>query len=398
MAGDDITVTVDPIEDVLADFRRGRMVILVDDEDRENEGDLLVAAECVTAEHINFMAAQGRGLICLALTEERCNQLQLPLMVGRNSARYATNFTVSIEAAQGVTTGISAQDRAITVRTAVRRDAEPQDLATPGHIFPIKAQPGGVLTRAGHTEAGIDLARICGFEPASVICEILNPDGSMARLPDLVKFGRAHGLRIGAIADLIGYRMKNDPTVERVHSAPLRLKQGQFDSFIYRDMVEGGVHIALVHGEIRADQPTPVRVHVHRGLLDVVLDPAAPWSWSLENVLDTIAAGQCGVLVLLSYNESAEELAGRIDMKGAVGTAGKVERPAERPAERDSPDSPANLRMLGAGGQILADLKVGKVLALGRQKRAHGLSGFGLEIVAYISDPQQLERWQRQHE
>ena len=391
-------IKIDSIEDVLADFRRGEMVILVDDEDRENEGDLLVAAECVTAEHINFMASHGRGLICLTLTEERCNQLDLPLMVSRNSARFSTNFTVSIEAAEGVTTGISAQDRAITVRAAVNKNAAPEHLVTPGHIFPIKAQPGGVLTRAGHTEAGIDLARLCGFEPASVICEILNPDGSMARLPDLVEFGRARGIRIGAIAELIRYRMKNDPTVERVSAGHLQLRQGRFKSFIYHDRVEGGVHIALVHGDINPRQPTPVRVHIHRGLLDVVLDPASPWSWSLENVLETIASRKSGVVVLLSYNESAEELAGRIELQqnpapgdrqqpGGMDKSGGQSQPG-------GPDSPANLRMLGAGGQILADLKVGKVLALGREKRAHGLSGFGLEVVAYIADPQQLEQWQ----
>jgi len=385
-------VQIDPIAAVMADFRRGKMVILVDEEDRENEGDLLVAAECATAEHINFMAAQGRGLICLTLTEERCNQLDLPLMVSRNNARIATNFTVSIEAAHGVTTGISAHDRAITVRTAVQPDARPGHLVTPGHIFPIKAQPGGVLTRAGHTEAGSDLARLCGFEPASVICEILNPDGSMARLPDLLAFGRAHGIRIGTIAELIRYRMENDPTVLRVSAGHLHLKAGRFASFLYRDVVEGGVHLALVHGQITAARPTPVRVHVHRGLLDEALDPAAP-SWPLHQVAETIAAQESGVIVLLSYHESAEQLAARITMR-----AEQSEAPPPAPAGHgEQPDSPANLRMLGAGGQILADLKVSKVIALGREKRTHGLSGFGLEIVTYVADRRQLEQWIRQH-
>ncbi|MGR3912962.1 MAG: 3,4-dihydroxy-2-butanone-4-phosphate synthase [Gammaproteobacteria bacterium] len=379
----------DSIESVLDDFRRGKMVILVDDEDRENEGDLLVAAECVSAEHINFMASNGRGLICLTLSEERCKQLDLPLMVSRNHARFATNFTVSIEAARGVTTGISAQDRAITVRAAVRKGAAPDDLVTPGHIFPIKAQPGGVLTRAGHTEAGSDLARICGFEPASVICEILNPDGRMARLPDLVEFGRAHGIRIGAIADLIRYRMKNEPTVERIASSHLQLKAGRFQSHIYRDMVEGGVHLALVHGNIDAARPTPVRVHVHRGLLDILLQPAPSWSWPLEKVLQTIASLRCGVVVVLSYDEPASDIAARI----AARQSARMETRA-----RAAQNSPANLRMLGAGGQILADLNVGKVLALGREKRAHGLSGFGLEIAAYIAAPEQLAEWLRAHD
>ncbi|MGR3984366.1 MAG: 3,4-dihydroxy-2-butanone-4-phosphate synthase [Gammaproteobacteria bacterium] len=380
-------ITLHPIESVLDDFRRGKMVILVDDEDRENEGDLLVAAECAGAEHINFMASHGRGLICLTLSEERCRQLDLPLMVSRNHARFATNFTVSIEAAHGVTTGISAQDRATTVRAAVRKDAAPDDLVTPGHIFPIKAQPGGVLTRAGHTEAGSDLARICGFEPASVICEILNPDGRMARLPDLLEFGRAHGIRIGAIADLIRYRMKNEPTVKRIASSPLQLKAGGFQSHIYRDMVEGGVHLALVHGSIDAAQPTPVRVHVHRGLLDILLQPAPPWSWPPEQVLETIASLRCGVMVVLSYDEPASDIAARITARQST----------RAEAERAEQNSPANLRMLGAGGQILADLNVGKVLALGRERRAHGLSGFGLEIVAYAAGPEQLAEWLRAH-
>lgn len=397
MATNDLAI--DSITDILADFRQGKMVILVDDEDRENEGDLLVAAACVTAEHINFMASHGRGLVCLALTEERCNQLELPLMVSRNNARFATNFTVSIESAQGVTTGISAHDRAITVRTAVQKNAQPQHLVSPGHVFPIKAQPGGVLTRAGHTEAGIDLARLSGLEPASVICEILSADGSMARLPELIEFGRAEGIRIGTIAELIKYRLQNDPTVQRVSESHLQLRQGRFQSFIYQDMVEGGIHIALVHGDIKADEPTVVRVHVHRGLLDVVLDPVSPWSWSLENVLDTIVSRQSGVLVLLSYNESAEELAARIALQPLSAKSKPVPtKRAEPPPKSERLDNPANLRMLGAGGQILADLKVGKVLALGRQKRAHGLSGFGLEIVDYIADPQHLTQWQRQNE
>lgn len=386
---------IDSIADILADFRRGKMVILVDDEARENEGDLVVAAECATAEHINFMASHGRGLICLTLSEARCAQLDLPLMVSRNTARIATNFTVSIEAARGVTTGISAPDRAVTVRTAVRPDARPEDLVTPGHIFPIKAQPGGVLTRAGHTEAGSDLARLCGFEPASVICEILNPDGGMARLPDLVAFGRAHGIRIGSIADLIKYRLDNEPTVLRVAAGNLRLKAGRFASFVYRDVVEGGVHLALVRGDIRAERPTPVRVHVHRGLLDAALDgvaDAAP-SWPLAEVLDAIAAQAAGVIVLLSYHESAEQLAARMAVKSETGEAAT---PA-RAAAGDSADADDNLRMLGAGGQILADLGVGKVIALGREKRAHGLSGFGLEIVSYVADRGQLARHMSRH-
>ncbi len=385
---------VSPIEEVLADYRQGKMVILVDDEDRENEGDLLVAAEFVTDDHINFMATQGRGLICLTLTDERCQQLDLPLMVSRNSARFSTNFTVSIEAAEGVTTGISAQDRAITIRTAVKRNAAPEDIVTPGHIFPIKSQPGGVLTRAGHTEAGVDLARLCGFEPASVICEILNQDGSMARLPDLLKFGAEHQIKIGTIAQLIGFRMQNDPTVRRIAEHDMQLEQGQFRTVIYQDMVEGGVHMALIHGAIDPAAPVAVRVHVHRGLLDMVFESNAPKSWNNKLALESIVNHGSGVLVLLAYHESAEELASRIDLRN---------NPRRRQGAQDNDPStrqqnPANLRMLGAGGQILADLGVQQVLALGREKRTHGLAGFGLEVIEYIADQQSLENWEKSHE
>jgi len=384
---------VSPIEEVLADYRQGKMVILVDDEGRENEGDLLVSAECVTDDHINFMASQGRGLICLTLTEERCQQLDLPLMVSRNSARFSTNFTVSIEAAQGVTTGISAQDRAITVRTAVKRNAVPEDIVTPGHIFPIKSQPGGVLTRAGHTEAGVDMARLCGYEPASVICEILNEDGTMARLPDLLEFGKNHEIKIGTIADLISFRLDNDPTVKRIAEHRLHMEHGEFKSMVYLDEVEGGVHMALVYGEIDVSEPVAVRVHVHRGLLDIVLHSNFPESWNIDTALKSIVEHGSGVLVLLAYHESAEELASRIDLRNS---------PRRRADRNDdhlaSPQSPANLRMLGAGGQILADLGVQQLLALGREKRTFGLSGFGLEVVEYIADQKSLKNWEKEHE
>ncbi len=384
---------VSPIEEVLTDYRQGKMVILVDDEGRENEGDLLVSAECVTDDHINFMASQGRGLICLTLTEERCQQLDLPLMVSRNSARFSTNFTVSIEAAQGVTTGISAQDRAITVRTAVKRNAVPEDIVTPGHIFPIKSQPGGVLTRAGHTEAGVDMARLCGYEPASVICEILNEDGTMARLPDLLEFGKNHEIKIGTIADLISFRLDNDPTVKRIAEHLLRMEHGEFKSMVYLDEVEGGVHMALVYGEIDVSEPVAVRVHVHRGLLDIVLHSNLPESWNIDTALKSIVEHGSGVLVLLAYHESAEELASRIDLRN---------NPRRRADRNDdhlaSPQSPANLRMLGAGGQILADLGVQQLLALGTEKRTFGLSGFGLEVVEYIEDQKSLKNWEKEHE
>ena len=395
-------ITANKIEQVLEDYRQGKMVIMVDDEDRENEGDLLVAAACITDDHINFMASKGRGLICLTLTEERCNQLDLPLMVSRNSARFSTNFTVSIEAARGVTTGISAQDRAITIQAAVNPDAQPNDLVTPGHVFPIKAQAGGVLTRAGHTEAGVDMARLSGFEPASVICEILKDDGSMARLPDLLEYRKAHNLKMGTIADLIRYRLKNDPTLKRVSAESLQLKQGRFQSYVYHDVVEGGTHLALVNGEIHPGDVVPVRVHVHRGLLDAVLDPT-PWSWTLENALAEIAAQPAGVVVILSYNESVDELVGRIKLNRDAKSGVASEQAArhddtQNDTHDDADDESGNLRMLGAGGQILANLGLTKILALGRRKKVHGLSGFGLEIVDYIESPQQLLQWNERHE
>ncbi len=378
-------IETNPIEEVLEDFKQGKMVIMVDDEDRENEGDLLIAADAITAEGINFMASRGRGLICLTLNEERCAQLELPLMVSKNSARFSTNFTVSIEAAEGVTTGISAQDRATTVLAAVAQNAQPCDIVTPGHIFPIKAQPGGVLTRAGHTEAGVDMARLCGFFPATVICEILKEDGTMARLIDLVEFARHHDMKIGTIADLISYRMINDPTLKRVSEGYLQLAQGKFRSFVYHDRQEGGTHLALVKGEIESGAITPVRVHVHRGLLDVVLNPTSPWSWTLENALEAISHQHSGVLVILSYNESVDQLVNRINISG--------ESP-NRLKPTDSSSDPEILRMLGAGGQILANLGVSRVLALGTQKRALGLSGFGIEIVDYVESPHDLKNWE----
>ncbi len=371
------------------------MVIMVDDEDRENEGDLLVAAQCISDDHINFMASKGRGLICLTLTEQRCQQLDLPLMVSRNSARFSTNFTVSIEAAEGVTTGISAQDRATTIRAAVNANAQANDLVTPGHIFPIKAQSGGVLTRAGHTEAGVDMARLSGFLPASVICEILKDDGSMARLPDLLEYGRRHNLKIGTIADLISYRLKSDPTLHRISKDSLQLQQGAFQSYVYHDEIEGGTHLALVKGDIDADSVVPVRVHVHRGLLDVVLNPTSGWSWTLENALEVIAKQVAGVVVILSYNESVDELVSRINLNS--GNKNRSRLSGMESVRADTQHSPENLRMLGAGGQILANLGLTKILALGRQKKAHGLSGFGLEIVDYIETPQQLLQWNNQH-
>ncbi len=363
-----------PIEEIIADFNQGRMVIMVDDEDRENEGDLLVAAERVRAEDINFMAQHGRGLICLTLTEERCRQLALPLMVRDNNAHYSTNFTVSIEAARGVTTGISAADRATTVRTAVRPGASADDLVSPGHVFPIMAQAGGVLTRAGHTEAGIDLARLAGFEPASVICEILKDDGSMARFPDLLRFGQQHGIRIGTIADLIRYRLAHEPTVQRLTETELSTASGTFRVVAFRDMVDGEIHFAFVTGEIARATPVLVRVHVFTGLYDALAEARGDQAWPLAETLARLAGAGAGVLVVLRHEQGAEALLDRLRSKHIQDMG--IESVTDVP----SPD----LRMLGVGSQILADLGVGKMRVMGTPKKVHGLSGFGLEIVEYV--------------
>ena len=362
---------ISPIEEVLEDYREGKMVILVDDEDRENEGDLVIGAGFVTAEDINFMASQGRGLICLTLTEERCRHLKLPLMVNDNNARYSTNFTVSIEAADGVSTGISAADRAHTIRTAVSENATGEDIVSPGHVFPIMAQPGGVLIRAGHTEAGVDLARLAGIEPASVICEILNPDGTMARLPDLLEFSRGHGLKLGTIADLIRFRMRTEPTVWRVSENIVNTRHGDFRAVIYEDGELKQVHMALVHGTVEPDTPAVVRVHAHRGAFDMLSEAREAQSWSVDSALSRIAKESCGVLVLLTYSEDAAHLDRRV--RGDTASDGK---------ERE-------LLMLGAGSQILSDLGAGKVRVLGTPLRTHALSGFGLEVLEYLSEPEE---------
>jgi 3,4-dihydroxy 2-butanone 4-phosphate synthase/GTP cyclohydrolase II len=305
-------MTLNTIEEILADLRQGKMVIIMDDEDRENEGDLLMAATLTRPEDINFMARYGRGLICLTLTSERCQQLRLPLMVQDNAAAFSTNFTVSIEAAQGVTTGISAYDRAHTVRTAVRPDARPEHLVQPGHIFPLMAQPGGVLTRAGHTEAGCDLTRLAGLEPAAVIVEILNEDGGMARRPDLERFAAQHGVKIGTIADLIHYRMQNEKTVERVADAQMNTEFGPFRVLTYQEVVGRQVHFALVKGEIHPNEPVMVRVHVQHLLSDLLALRLPDSGWPMRDALQRVASQPNGVLVFLSRLEEPMELIRRM--------------------------------------------------------------------------------------
>jgi len=363
-------MTLNSIDELLADLREGRMVVVMDDEDRENEGDLVMAAEAVRAEDINFMARYGRGLICLTLTRDRCRQLRLPLMVSDTDAAHATNFTVSIEAAEGVTTGISAHDRAHTVRTAVRPDARAEDLRQPGHIFPLMAQPGGVLTRAGHTEAGCDLARLAGFSPAGVIVEILNDDGTMARRPDLEKFAAEHGLKIGTIADLIRYRLHNERSVERISEQPIETAHGPFRLVCYEDHVNSNVHLALVRGNLDGEVPL-VRVHLTDTIRDLVRVQGT--GRSLDAALARVAREKAGVVVVLRTPESPR------DLVDAVQALGRPRVPATRPVDG------AILRTYGIGAQILRDLGIERMRVLSSPLRLQGIGAFGLEIIGYES-------------
>ncbi len=360
------------IEDIIDDLRQGRMVIIMDDEDRENEGDIVMAAEFVRPEHINFMARYARGLICLTLTRERCRQLRLPLMVNDNAAAHGTNFTVSIEAAEGVTTGISAHDRAHTVNVAVARDARPDDVVQPGHIFPLMAEPGGVLARAGHTEAGCDLARLAGCrEPAAVIVEVLNEDGSMARRPDLETFAAEHNLKLGTIADLIRYRLQRDHSIERVCESMVNTAHGEFRLVVYEDSVDNTVHMALVKGEISPQRPTMVRVHLRNTLSDVLGVQHESFGWPLDNALKMVAEAGEGVVVVLRKWETPQALVKQVMGLGKTEQAG---------AEEDVQD----LRTYGIGAQILTDLGVQKMRVLSAPKRMHAISGFDLEVEEYV--------------
>ena len=362
-------------EEIIAELRQGRMVIIMDDEDRENEGDLIIAAECTTPEAINFMAKYGRGLICLTLTKERCRQLRLPLMVNSDNQLESTNFTVSIEAAEGVTTGISAADRATTVLAAVKPDAQPQDLVQPGHIFPLMAQPGGVLVRAGHTEAGCDLARLAGFSPGAVIVEILNEDGTMARRPDLEVFAQAHGLKIGTIADLIQYRIRNEKTVERVSSCSLPTERGDFQLVAYQDVIGNEMHLALVKGEISPERPTLVRVHVQNTLCDL-FESTRDCGWPLRRAMDQVSAAGEGVIVVLRNYDTARDIVHRIQDYKWHGVEDRI------PERRQSQDD--DLRTIGVGAQILADLGVRKMRVMSAPKHLHALAGFDLEVVEFV--------------
>jgi 3,4-dihydroxy 2-butanone 4-phosphate synthase / GTP cyclohydrolase II len=359
------------IDEILEDLRRGKMAVIMDDEDRENEGDLIMAAECVGPQDVNFMARYGRGLICLTLTRERCRQLRLPLMVSDTDSSHRTNFTLSIEAAEGVTTGISAHDRAHTVKTAVAPDARPEDLRQPGHIFPLMAQPGGVLTRAGHTEAGCDLARLAGFSPAAMIVEILNDDGTMARRPDLELFARSHGLKIGTIADLIRYRLKNERSVERIHEETVQTEHGGFQLLCYEDHVNKTVHIALVKGDLNSEPPPLVRVHIKDTLRDAVGVRNERLGWPLRAAMRRVAGEPSGVIVILRPEETPRDFMDSVHLLD---------------------DKSANTRRAGAqvirtygiGAQILKDLGLKRMRVLSAPKQLQGLAAFDLEVTSYV--------------
>ena len=359
-----------PITEIIAELKAGRMVILVDEEDRENEGDLVMAAEHVTPEAINFMVKYARGLVCLTLTPARCLQLGLKQMVSDNQTPHGTAFTVSIEAAEGVTTGISAHDRARTIQVAVGREARAEDIIQPGHIFPLRAQEGGVLVRAGHTEAGCDLAALAGLEPAAAICEIMNEDGSMSRLPDLMEFAKEHNLKIGAIADLIHYRAANERLVERQGERVINTAYGPFRLVVYRDKISRATHLALTCGNIRADGETLVRVHEPVSLIDV-LDMSGPGhAYSVPAALNILAEaaanGGAGAIVLLHRPESADDLAARALPADAAPAARKFD-----------------LRNYGTGAQILRDLGVAKMKLLATPRKMPAMDGFGLEVTGY---------------
>ncbi len=357
---------ISPITDIIDDIRRGKMVILVDDENRENEGDFVIAAEFASAENINFMAKHGRGLICLTLDEARCNQLNLPPMVHKNGTRLGTNFTVSIEAAEGVTTGISAADRATTVQAAVAKDANANSIVSPGHVFPLKAMNGGVLVRAGHTEAGSDLAALAGLDPSSVICEILKDDGEMARLPDLVEIAAKHEIKIGTIADLIHYRSEHEKLIERTVERQVQTPYGEMKLIAYREKISQETHLVLIKGEPSPDKETLVRVHEPLSVFDLLDSSSQTHSWNTLHAMQTIANAENGVMVLLNQNESHGDLIHRIQH-------------ADEPVRYNQ-----ELRTYGIGSQILLDLGVRKMKLMATPRKMPSMDGFGLEITGYL--------------
>lgn len=376
------TTPLNSAKELIDDITAGKMVILMDDEDRENEGDLIMASSLVRPDDINFMAKFGRGLVCLTLTQQRCEQLNLKLMVDNNQASFETNFTLSIEAAEGVTTGISAADRAQTIQAAVAADAKPNDIVQPGHIFPIMAKKGGILIRAGHTEAGCDLARLAGLEPSATIVEILNEDGSMARRPDLEEFAKEHQLKIGTIADLIEYRMNTENSVNKEFSVDWSTEFGDFKLHAYTDDIEGQTHIALVKGEIKQDESTLVRVHI----ADIATDLLARekkdlGSWTIRRALQKVAEEGTGVVLLLGNQSSPETILDRIARLSGAKLSGQ-----DRPNSKEQAQQSRATRTVGIGSQILVDLNVHKMRLLSPLKKYHSLAGFKLQVVEYIED------------
>ncbi len=362
---------ISPVEEIVAELKAGRMVILVDEEDRENEGDLVLASDHVTPEAVNFMARFGRGLICLTLTRERCEFLKLPPMAAQNGTVYSTAFTVSIEAAEGVTTGISASDRARTIQVAVAKNTQASDLVQPGHVFPLQAVEGGVLMRAGHTEAGCDLAAMAGCSPSAVICEIMNDDGTMARLPDLQTFATEHGLKIGTIAGLIEHRSRTESLVNAISSRAMQTAHGEFKAVAYQDSTSGAVHLALIKGQWDKDHDVLARVHEPLSVLDALEPDRIMHSWGLDAAMRRIAKEGAGVIVLLNCGESGAQLLSQFD-----GTARSAHGP-----ERGRMD----LRSYGVGAQILRDCGVQKMRLLGNPRRMPSMAGYGLEITGYVS-------------
>jgi 3,4-dihydroxy 2-butanone 4-phosphate synthase/GTP cyclohydrolase II len=358
-----------PIPEIIDELKAGRIVVLVDDEDRENEGDLVFAADFVTPEKINFLAKHGRGLVCMPITAAHAERLNLAPMTPRNRSVHGTNFTISIEAAEGIATGISAADRALTVQVASRPDAKPADIVHPGHVFPLIAQPGGVLIRAGHTEACCDLMQLAGLTPAAVLCEIMNDDGTMARMPDLVKFAHAHDLRIGTIADLIQYRSRTERLIERIAERPLATQAGPFRLVVYRDKLTDATHLALVRGPISPDTETLVRVHEPLSVMDLLDTQSESHSWSITDALEAIAEAGRGVVVLLHRPESAGELRQRA-IAAAV-----------------PPPPKMDLRNYGIGAQILRDLNVGRMRLLAKPRKMPSMAGFDLEVVGHVEKP-----------
>lgn len=368
-------MALNSVEEIIEDIRQGKMVILMDDEDRENEGDFIMAADWVRPEDINFMVTHARGLVCMPMSKERCEQLNIPLMVEENNEAHATAFTVSIEAAVGVTTGISAADRAATIKAAVGKDAKPTDIVQPGHIFPLMAQPGGVLTRAGHTEAGVDLARMAGLEEAAVIVEILNEDGSMARRPELELIAEQHGLKIGTVAELIEYRLKNEHNLLREAECGMPTEYGDFRLVAYKDLIDKGLHFALVKGEIKEDDEVMVRVHMQSSLCDVFGNLRKECGWPLADVMQRIDEEGKGVVVILRQDESNDSIIEHI----------KHYQQIDNGVDLTRKEQVEDLRTYGIGAQILKDLGVKKMRVMSSPKRMHALSGFGLEVVEYVT-------------